>query len=550
MSLNQHGAQKIAAIKSIPARTLSTPKKRGRPARSASPNLFSASRNSVCDPSTPKKSKETSLSTNDNNDSELIEMAPIATKPNRKIAFKLKTTSKKNTFKNNSRLAKVNPKKQKCMEVATDSSSNDSMSNEFDSQDSDMSIFSSDISEPIRTSRDSKVKNLLDFKPDGEHVIPNYDKITKNIPKFRGTPDDHFEAWMTNVGLYLRNQCSALTEKQKLTAVLLKVEGYPRLILKGIRKNLKTVKDIFKALKQTYGQDELTMLTNIRQLPEEAVRVYYSRLKTNLGLLGHVDTTKGQRIYLNYFLSGLLPKLRSQVGNLMPQRLEDALALANSFESKNISIEAKRSKKVTDETSDKLNVLSDGNSLDSLKASIQTFNSNLEKKMIDKFNSLSGKMGRLIQHNPFQNELNNYNYPMSSRQSEWNNEMNNKNYIEYRNDRMGHGRNEINSYRGRDQTQYGNRNSYHNNYSINRNSQHVSNSNSRSFNNDSRFKCYGCGEWGHRYRYCPNLSQDRKNQIADELRERRVHSEAEHKTNELPLNSSRMTVNPPQSRRQ
>ena len=97
------------------------------------------------------------------------------------------------------------------------------------------------------------------------------------------------------------------------------------MILNGIKRNLKSVKDIFKALKPTYGQDELTMLANIHQLPGESVRLYYSRLKTNLGLLGYKDSTKGKRIYLNFFLTGLTPKLRSQVECLMPQRLEIVL---------------------------------------------------------------------------------------------------------------------------------------------------------------------------------------------------------------------------------
>ena len=75
-------------------------------------------------------------------------------------------------------------------------------------------------------------------KPFDTPTFRNHEKITKNIPKFKGGPDDHFESLIANVDLYLRSQCSALTENQKLKAVLLKIEGYPRMILQGTKNNL------------------------------------------------------------------------------------------------------------------------------------------------------------------------------------------------------------------------------------------------------------------------------------------------------------------------
>ena len=59
------------------------------------------------------------------------------------------------------------------------------------------------------------------------------------------------------------------------------------MILQGTKNNLKSVKEFFKVLKQTYGQNDY----------------------------------QGSTHKIEFFLTGLLPKLRSQVESLMPQRL-------------------------------------------------------------------------------------------------------------------------------------------------------------------------------------------------------------------------------------
>ena len=476
-SNNQHGAQVSALTTSV----IGTPslKKRGRPARSASPRLLSA-------PNPSKKPRKGASPTHvlHHKDTTLI---PAARQRTRKVVFKSKLTSVVDPITHDTC---------ESMEDASDHSTGVNSENliELHPRVSDESVSNYDCSQDSDESTTSQNRyKQNDPKYRDTPTIRNYDKISKNIPKFKGGPDDHFEAWMTNVDLYLRNQCSTLTENQKLTAVLLKIEGYPRLILKGIKKNLKSVKDIFKALKQTYGQDELTMLANIRQLPEEPVRVYYSRLKTNLGLLGHNDTTKGQRIYLNYFLTGLLPKLRSQVENLMPQRLEDALALANSFENKNLTVEIKKGKKSNDDSIEKMNVMHASSDLEkTIQKSLLTMNNNLEKKLADKFNLLSGRMGQLLKNNQDHHEPKYYpNTQNNARQYD----------NDYRrNDRDN--RNYYTPHQSRDRTHHDNRNSYHNtNYKS-------SNQYSNRQNHNNEFKCYGCEELGHRYRYCPKLSQD------------------------------------------
>ncbi len=351
-SQTQNGAHGSSNPQKVLNRTPALRKKRGRNTRSVSPHMLDNSINNAVGPS-PKKIIKSSTS-------------PVSFKPN-PLSSLHKTL--------------VNPNMVVHDEINGNIDDNRSYSDNDDSIDLNPS-------EDILVSSDNSSEFELPTAAEPKFTNFDYSKITKNLPRFRGTDDDHFEAWMANVRLFLREQCAHLTDHQKVTAVLLRIEGYPRFILSGIIKSLKSVKDIFKALKQTYGQDELTMLANIKQLPDETVRVYYSRMKTNLGLLGYHDATKGKRIYLNYFLSGLLPRLRSQVENLMPQRLEDALALANSFESKNSANDSKRSKKLNEDYTEKLN--SFGNQSEKAR-----YSSN-NKKLNDRLNNMSEKLNELL----------------------------------------------------------------------------------------------------------------------------------------------------------
>ena len=167
----------------------------------------------------------------------------------------------------------------------------------------------------------------------------NYNFMTKVMQVFKGALDDHFETWEENTRLYLEKQCPNISEDQKMTAVLLKIQGYPRMILRQ-HPNLKSLDDIFDALRPTYGADELTMINENKQFQNESVRVYFSRLKTNLHLLGFRDTTKSDRILLKNFVDGLQPSLRLAVKRLKPQRIFDAVSIAQEVESCELENEA------------------------------------------------------------------------------------------------------------------------------------------------------------------------------------------------------------------
>ena len=162
-------------------------------------------------------------------------------------------------------------------------------------------------------------KSVVNVEP--SQVKCNYNSMTKSMQVFKGSSEDHFETWKENTRLYLDKQCPTGSEDQKMTAVKLKIQGYPRMILKQ-HPNITTLDGIFDALRPTYGADEITMLNEIKQTSDESVRVYFSRLKTNLHLLGYVDSSKGNRIFLNQFLNGLLPSIRATVKACLQMKAE------------------------------------------------------------------------------------------------------------------------------------------------------------------------------------------------------------------------------------
>ena len=102
---------------------------------------------------------------------------------------------------------------------------------------------------------------------------------------------------------------SNISEKQKIPAILIKDEGYPREMLADVDDS----------------RDQRFLLSNIKQLPEESVKVYSSRLKVSLSLLG-IGTN--DVVCLNHFLKGLLTHFALQVKSLVPRTFEDAEYIA------------------------------------------------------------------------------------------------------------------------------------------------------------------------------------------------------------------------------
>jgi hypothetical protein len=63
-------------------------------------------------------------------------------------------------------------------------------------------------------------------------------------------------------------------------------------------------------------------------------------LKTNLHLLGFKDTTQCDRVLLKNFVDGLQLNIRLAVKRLKPQRIFDAVSIAQEVESCELEIEA------------------------------------------------------------------------------------------------------------------------------------------------------------------------------------------------------------------
>ena len=217
------------------------------------------------------------------------------------------------------------------------------------------------------------------------------------------------------------------------------------------------------------------MLNEIKQTSDESVRVYFSRLKTNLHLLGYVDSAnrKGNRIFLNQFLNGLLPSIRTPVKALKPQRLLDAVAIAQEVESDRVSDDNRKKKcetfnalKNDDETSTSV--------LTQMEEKINALERQLadskqqQRQYNERLNAVHGKYGRISEQFDKLNVL-------SSSQP-------------------------LNDHRSRP----------YNRSAFTQMGQNTSNYQS---------KCFGCNQSGHSYQRCRLLSPSQRDRLRGELRD-------------------------------
>ena len=73
------------------------------------------------------------------------------------------------------------------------------------------------------------------------HLKSGFDRLLKNLPKFKGGYDENFNFWMLNTKSGLK--LSHCTEQEKINIVLMKIEGYPRVILEnmGVFENVESI---------------------------------------------------------------------------------------------------------------------------------------------------------------------------------------------------------------------------------------------------------------------------------------------------------------------
>ena len=102
------------------------------------------------------------------------------------------------------------------------------------------------------------------------------------------------------------------------------------------------MENIFETLQNIYGQDQRSILSNIKQLTDESVKVFSSRLKINLSLLGIQPNVDNQSslIRLDYFLKGLNDSISSRFKSLLPESYEVAERYALQIEAQNKQIES------------------------------------------------------------------------------------------------------------------------------------------------------------------------------------------------------------------
>ena len=184
-----------------------------------------------------------------------------------------------------------------------------------------------------------KAKNIGKINPRSE-----MDRLIKNLPKFKGEENENFSSWVLNTKLGL--DMSSCSDSEKVKIVLFKVEGYPREILNNMN-NIDTVDRIFETLQATYGTDQRSILSSIKQLPDESVKVFSTRLKINLTLLGIHPNGDNQSslIRLDYFLKGLNASISPRVRTLLPDTYEMAERYALQIEAENNNHQEKDVKK-------------------------------------------------------------------------------------------------------------------------------------------------------------------------------------------------------------
>ena len=238
-------------------------------------------------------------------------------------------------------------------------------------------------------------------------IIRKYerDHLIKSLPKFKGSNNENFNSWEFSTKLEL--ELSQCTEREKIVILLMKIEGYPRKILDNMDA-IESIESIFEALRPSYGKDQMSILSGVRQLQNEPIKIYSTRSRTNLQLLGILsDGDRSSLTRLNYFHKGLTPTKANRVRNLLPETLEIAEKWGLQVKSENNIVQDSKSNKRNAEA---LNVVCEPTSLTKESHIDQTLNAilkkltdheNFQESIKDKLNSILAK-GNHLDHQQFQ----------------------------------------------------------------------------------------------------------------------------------------------------
>ena len=176
---------------------------------------------------------------------------------------------------------------------------------------------------------------------DSRNVQRQIDRMLKVMPIFKGDSNDNFESWVLSVknSLSYGYHCS---EEQKVDVVMTKVRDYALQALEYSGEK-KTVEMVIQALKKTYGKDQRAIISNMKQLPTESVKLFSVRLKNNLRALGiSEDSVNPSLVALDYFVSGLIPTISKRVKSLLPETYSAAESYAFQIECENLNFNSNK----------------------------------------------------------------------------------------------------------------------------------------------------------------------------------------------------------------
>ncbi len=159
------------------------------------------------------------------------------------------------------------------------------------------------------------------------------DRMLRHMPEFNGKANDNFESYIVGVDAALVYGVGC-TEKQKLAAVKIKIGGDARQVLANFG-TVETVAKLISVMRETYGQDQRSLIADVKQKSNEPVRVFATRLRSILAILGWSsnDSQKPSLVSLEFFLNGLLPYLAADVKRMLPRTIELAINYAIQLES-------------------------------------------------------------------------------------------------------------------------------------------------------------------------------------------------------------------------
>ena len=308
------------------------------------------------------------------------------------------------------------------------------------------------------------------------------DRMIRHMPEFNGKADDNFESYIVGVDAALVYG-SGCTEEQKLAAVKIKIGGDARQVLANCGA-VGTVAELISVMRETYGQDQRSLIADVKQKANEPVKVFATRLKTNLKILGWgtTDAQTPNLVSLEFFLNGLLPSLAVEVKRLLPQSLEIAIDYAIQLE----GLKTHSSIDVNKSTKSKLNIITSPDQL----SSFVTNQTNTNKSVTDKLAALTAQI----------KETYGQNLPSNNENSNKNSSTNNNYYGN--NNRSNRGTHPYNTDNAR---RYNNNNSNNNH----------NNQNNRSGKPNRSFSgtCFGCKEHGHTFTECKKITGEKMDEI-------------------------------------